>query len=78
MLISSECPGGRFLDTTTATIIAITNQPQSMFFQTLNSISSEKNHTIVFPFPVDAAAKLLVWDQNAENGEKIFPAMKYN
>ena len=31
----------------------------TIFFQTLNSISSEKNHTIVFPFPVEMAGQLL-------------------
>merc|ERR1712223_513692 len=32
---------------------------QLRYLQTLNSISSEKNHTIVFPFPVEMASQML-------------------
>merc|ERR1719458_1454359 len=42
---------------------------QLRYLQTLNSISSEKNHTIVFPFPVEMASQLL----GSEKGEKRSP-----
>ena len=34
-------------------------QPQNTIFQTLYSISSEKNHTIVFPLPIDVIGHMV-------------------
>ena len=38
-------------------------------FQTLYSISSEKNHTIVFPLPIDVIGSLM-GGSNEKNGTK--------
>jgi erythrocyte band 7 integral membrane protein len=36
---------------------------QLRYLQTLNSISAEKNSTIIFPFPVDLFTNLIKWDK---------------
>jgi regulator of protease activity HflC (stomatin/prohibitin superfamily) len=48
----------------------IAESPQAIqlrYLQTLNSISAEKNSTIIFPFPIDLLSSLLHPQQNATN-----------
>jgi hypothetical protein len=41
---------------------------QLRYLQTLNSISAEKNSTIIFPFPVDLFTNLIKWDKKDQQG----------
>jgi len=43
---------------------------QLRYLQTLNSISAEKNSTVIFPLPIDLITNLLHGDQEKDDKEK--------
>ena len=47
----------------------------NLYFQTLNSISAEKNSTVIFPLPVDLISRMLRGNKEAdvreEEGEEL-------
>jgi len=42
-----------------------------VLFQTLNSISAEKNSTVIFPLPIDLITNLLHGEKEKEDKELI-------